>query len=50
MKVGVYMGYCLSANLAPRYLEEAAEIKVKYKDRNKIKKLNEKYPNAMIIL
>ena len=44
------MGYCLSANLAPRYLEEAAEIKVKYKDRNKIKKLNEKYPNAMIIL
>ena len=42
------MGYCLSSSVAPRYLEEAAEIKIQYKDKEKMKKLSEKYPEATL--
>ena len=44
------MGYCLNSSVAPRYLEEAAEIKVQYKDKEKIKRLSEKYPEATFVL
>lgn len=44
------MNYCLSHNLSHKYLEQAAEIKLQFKDRQKIKKLSEKYPNAAYLL
>lgn len=44
------MNYCLSNNVAPRYLEQAYEIKIHYKDRDQIKKLSEKYPKASYLL
>ena len=44
------MNYCLSNKVAPRYLEEAYEIKIHYKDRAQIKKLSEKYPKASYLL
>ena len=44
------MKFCLSNKVASRYLEQATEIKLQYKDRNQIKKLSEKYPNASFLL
>lgn len=44
------MDFCLSNRLSPRYLTQAAEIKVKYRDRAVIPDLIQKYPNKTIIL
>ncbi len=44
------MDFCLSNRLSPRYLTQATEIKVKYRDRAVIPDLIQKYPNKTIIL
>lgn len=44
------MDFCLTNRLSPRYLSHAAEIKVKYRDRESIPDLIQKYPNKTIIL
>ena len=44
------MKFCLSNKVASKYLEQAAEIKLQYKDRNQIKKLSEKYPKPSFLL
>lgn len=44
------MKVCLNSHCSPEYLEKADEIKISYKDRNKIIDYVEKYPKATIIL
>ena len=44
------MKYCLSSNQTKEYLDKADEIMVKYKDREIIFDLIEKYPNKCIII
>ena len=44
------MKYCLSSRQNREYLLKADEIKVKYKDKNVIFDLTQKYPKATIIL
>lgn len=44
------MKACLSSQCSSSYLEKADEIKVEYKDRNRIIDYIEKYPKATIIL
>ncbi len=44
------MKVCLNSHCSPEYLEKTDEIKISYKDRNKIIDYIEKYPKATIIL
>lgn len=44
------MKFCLNSNLSHEYLQKADEIKIPFKDRNKIIDYLEKYPKATIIL
>lgn len=47
---GINMKVCLNSHCSPEYLEKADEIKISYKDRNKIIDYVEKYPKATIVL
>lgn len=44
------MDFCLRSRVAPRYLKQAAEIRVDYRDRRSIPDLAHTYPNKTIIL
>ena len=44
------MDYCLRSRLAPRYLAQAAEIKVDYRDRRSIPDVAHRYPDKTIVL
>ena len=44
------MKYCLRSRVAPRYLRQADEIKVDYRDRNSIPDVYHSYPGKTIIL
>ena len=44
------MKYCLRSRLAPRYLAQADEIKVDYRDRRGIPDISHTYPDKTIIL
>ena len=44
------MDYCLRSRVAPRYLAQAAEIKIDYRDRRSIPDVSHRYPDKTIIL
>lgn len=44
------MKYCLNSRLSPKYLAQADEIKIDFRDRHSIPDLIEKYPEKTLIL